>query len=226
MGELVAAAHFWAMGSCKYCKVTKAEQQQTKQLCLGNIAFIQGDNILDHSSAELNLVDCVSITFEQQKNDKKSDTVTHWRTADPIVCPIKLWTSIITQILSYNRTNKDSLVSFAQHRNKIISITSEMISNLIKDGVVAIGETKLGILHSKVGMHLIHSGATMAMYLVGVPIFSIMLTGCWSSLAFLKYIRKQAQKFSHGISLKMIEIQSFKHINGAFPYLICVCDSQ
>jgi hypothetical protein len=40
-----------------------------------------------------------------------------------------------------------------------------------------------------------------------------MLIGHWSSLAFLKYIRKQVQEFSHGIFSKMIEVQSFKHIN-------------
>ncbi len=88
-----------------------------------------------------------------------------------------------------------------------------MISNLLKDGVNAIGETKLGIQHSEVGTHSIRSGVTMAMYLAGVPIFLIMLIGCWSSLAFLKYIRKQVQKFSHGISSKMIKVKSFKHIN-------------
>jgi hypothetical protein len=88
-----------------------------------------------------------------------------------------------------------------------------MISNLIKDGVVAIGETKLGILCSEGGTHSIRSRAAMTMYLVGVPIFSIMLVGHWSSTAFLKYIRKQAQEFSHGISSKMIEVQSFKPIN-------------
>jgi hypothetical protein len=78
--------------------------------------------------------------------------------------PVKLWASIITQILTYKETNTDSLVSSALHRNKIISITSEMISNLIKDGVVAIGETKLGILCSEVGAHLICSGAVMAIF--------------------------------------------------------------
>jgi hypothetical protein len=88
-----------------------------------------------------------------------------------------------------------------------------MISNLIKDRVVAIGETKLGILCSEVGTHSIRSGTAMAMYLAQVPIFSIMLIGHWSSLAFLKYIRKQVQEFSHSISSKMIEIQSFKHVN-------------
>ncbi len=32
--KLAAAAHFWAMRSCEYSKVLRAEKQQTKQLCL------------------------------------------------------------------------------------------------------------------------------------------------------------------------------------------------
>jgi hypothetical protein len=96
---------------------------------------------------------------------------------DPIMWPIKLWASIITRILSYKGTAKISPVSLAIHRNKLISIMSEMISNLIKDGIVPIGKTKLGILCSKVRTHSIRCRSAMAMYLVGVPIFSIMLIG-------------------------------------------------
>eukprot|EP00978_Attheya_sp_CCMP212_P014459 scaffold36887_cov24-Attheya_sp.AAC.1 len=44
----------------------------------------------------------------------------------------------------------------------------------------------------------------MAMYLAGVPVFTIMLIGRWSSDAFLRYIRRQAQEFSSGVSSKMI----------------------
>jgi hypothetical protein len=55
----------------------------------------------------------------------------------------------------------------------------------------------------------------MAMYLAGTPVFSIVLVGCWSSTAFLKYIRKQMQEFLHGISSKMIEIQSFRHVQNS-----------
>ena len=48
----------------------------------------------------------------------------------------------------------------------------------------------------------------MAMYLAGVPVFSIMLIGRWSSTAFLKYIRKQAEEFLQGISSKMLSNMS------------------
>ncbi len=139
--------------------------------------------------------------------------MTQWKTSDPVMCPVKLWAFIVERILTYKGTNKDSPISLALHRNSTISITSEMVANLLNDGIIAIGEMKLGIHHSEVGTHSIRSGAAMAMYLAGVPIFSIMLIGQWLSLAFLKYIRKQVQEFSFGISLKMIQVQSFKHIN-------------
>jgi hypothetical protein len=70
--------------------VSRVEQHQTKQFCLRNIVFIKGGNILNHTSAELNLADYVSIIFKRQKNDRKSDTVTQWKTSDPVLCPVKL----------------------------------------------------------------------------------------------------------------------------------------
>ena len=115
MGNLVAAAHFWAMRSCEYLKVPKPDQQQTKQLCIRNIAFIRYGKIIDHSSPNLHLADCVSVTFERQKNDRKSDTVTQWKMLDPVLCPVKIWASIVTRILSYDGTNQNS-------RNPLYSI--------------------------------------------------------------------------------------------------------
>jgi hypothetical protein len=153
MGGLTAAAHFWAMRSCKYLKVTKTEQRQMKQLCLCNIAFIKNGKNLDRSSTKLHLADCISVTFERQKNNRKSDTLTQWRTKDPILCPVKIWASIVTRILLYEGTNKNSPIYLVLHRKKLISVTSEMITNLIRDGVVAIGETKLGIERWEIGTH-------------------------------------------------------------------------
>eukprot|EP00978_Attheya_sp_CCMP212_P021308 scaffold62029_cov65-Attheya_sp.AAC.1 len=43
-----------------------------------------------------------------------------------------------------------------------------------------------------IGTHSIRSAAAMAMYLAGVPVFTIMLIGRWSRDAFLHYIRRQS----------------------------------
>ena len=89
------------------------------------------------------------------ENDRKSDTVTQWKTPDPVLCPVKIWASIVTRILSYKGTNQNSPVSLVLHRKKLISITSDMIINLLRDGVVGIRKTKLGIERWEVGTHSI-----------------------------------------------------------------------
>jgi hypothetical protein len=187
------------MSSCKYAKVPKAEQRQMKQLCIRNIAFIKDGESVDNKSLSLYLADCVSVTFKQQKNDRKADTVTQWRTSDELLCPVKIWASLIRRINSYKGASKNSPVLLVQYNDKIINITGEMIADVCRDGVVSIGETKQGIRRSEIGTRSIRSGAAMAMYLARVPVFSIMLIGRWSSTAFLKYIRKQVQEFSQGI---------------------------
>jgi hypothetical protein len=125
---------------------------------------------------------------------------------------VNIWALLIKRILSYKGTNENSPFSLAKHSNKIINVTGKMIADLCSDGVVTIGETKLGILQSEIGTKSICSGAAMAMYLSGVPVFSIMLIRRWSSTAFLKYIWKQVQEFSRWISSKMIEVRTFKHV--------------
>jgi len=54
----------------------------------------------------------------------------------------------------------------------------------------------------------------MAMYLAGVPVFTIMLIGRWSSDAFLQYICQQVQEFSSGVAARMIVSKDFFTIPG------------
>ena len=49
----------------------------------------------------------------------------------------------------------------------------------------------------------------MWMHLAGVPSYSIMMIGRWSSDAFLLYIRRAVQEFSGGISQKMLNRETF-----------------
>jgi hypothetical protein len=53
----------------------------------------------------------------------------------------------------------------------------------------------------------------MAMYLNGVPVYTIMLLGRWSSDAFLRYSRKQVESFGSGVLSKMIVTSRFLHVS-------------
>ncbi|KAL7526419.1 hypothetical protein ACHAXR_001475 [Thalassiosira sp. AJA248-18] len=52
----------------------------------------------------------------------------------------------------------------------------------------------------------------MAIYLGECPVFTITMIGRWSSDVFLRYIRKQAEQFSHNVTRKMIKFQFYRHV--------------
>jgi len=74
----------------------------------------------------------------------------------------------------------------------------------IRIAAASLGRDELGFSPNELGPHSARSGMAMAMYLAGVPVFTIMLLGHWSSNAFLCYIRRQVQEFSEGVSQKLI----------------------
>jgi hypothetical protein len=76
-------------------------------------------------------------------------------------------------------------------------MTSKEITEALRDGLSVFGPEKLRIQLHKIRTHSIRSGAAMAMYLGGVPVFAIQIIGCWSSDAFMKYIRKQIDEFTN-----------------------------
>jgi len=73
----------------------------------------------------------------------------------------------------------------------------------------AVGPDTLSFTAKEIGLHSARSGAAMAMYLVHIPVFTIMLLGRWSIDAFLRYIRKQVKELSNGVSSKMINKETF-----------------
>jgi hypothetical protein len=96
--------------------------------------------------------------------------------------------------------------------DQIKHITSTQIRNALRDAVKAIREDTLHILVDAIGTHSIHSGAAMAIFLSGCPVFRIMMTSCWSSDAFLRYIRKQVKEFNHDVLQKMLTHMFHRHI--------------
>jgi hypothetical protein len=76
---------------------------------------------------------------------------------------------------------------------RITHVTGKQVANVLKDTVKAIGEDVLNINADEIGTHSLLSGAAMAMFLAELPVYLIMLMGCWSSDAFLRYICKQVE---------------------------------
>lgn len=212
ISQLGVGAFFFACRSCEYLKVPQSEQRRTDILRVRNIKFLLDGVILKHSDPRLEFADSVSITFEWQKNDLRFDTVTQFATGDFLLCPVRAWAAIVRRILGYPGADENTPVSAVWRYDRIEHITSAMMVESLRDAVKAIGEDKLGFKAEEIGTHSIRSGAVMAMSLGECLVYLIMMIGRWSSDAFLRYIRKQVEQFSHNVSHRMLRFRFFRHV--------------
>ena len=208
--QLIIGAFFFACRSCEYLKVSRPGQ--TKQLRIRNLQFARNGTVIPNTSPNLNEADCVSITFEMQKNDMKHETVTQWATNDLVMCPVRAWAAIVSRILKYKGATEETHVSAVWRKKKIEYIDATTVISALQVAVKAYGESALGIEAHEIGTHSLRSGAAMAMYLGGCPVYSIMLIGRWRSTAFLQYIRKQIAEFTFDVSQKMLTVPIFRHV--------------
>jgi hypothetical protein len=189
--------------------VPKREERCTKLLCLQNIRFFKDGHLILEPSANLESADSIAITFKMQKNDSKFDTVIHGWTDDPFLCPVLKWAQLVNRILSYPNTTCNTPVCAVWCHGRLDKIASTQVLSALRAESKAVGSTRLGFKPSKMGMHPLCSGAAMEMYLAGVPVYTIMLIGRWSSNAFLCYIRKQVEQFLQHVGKQMLTFWSF-----------------
>ena len=131
------------------------------------------------------------------------------RSGDVTLCPFQSWASIAHRILAYPGTNTITTVNTVFLNGKLKTITSSIVRKKLWSAAKLVGEDHLGFHPNDIGTHSIRSVATMSMYLDGVPTFTIILIGRWSSDAFLQYIRKQFEQFTHNVSRCMLFHDSY-----------------
>ena len=205
IADLINGAFFFACRSCEYSKVSGT--RKTKLITIRHIRFRQGNRLLKHRSL-FHKADSVSITFVNQKNEMCYETVTQHKNSQQLQNPALLLARIVNRVLDISRTTIDSPINtfYNPITKRTEYITSHQVLTSLRWAAGELGFDRLGFHPNDIGCHSIRSGAAMAMYLSPkrIQTYTIMLQGRWCSDAFLRYIRKQVQEFSQGVSEAMI----------------------
>jgi hypothetical protein len=109
----------------------------------------------------------------------------------------------------------DSVYKFRQDNGTFTDLNSRTALVLLRNFLREADSESLNIKAEDCGLHSLRSSAAMAMYLNGIPVYTIMLLGRWSSDAFLRYIRKQVTEFSRGVARRMIQRPVYYHVSHA-----------
>ena len=189
-GQLAVGDFFFACRSCNHLKVSQVEKRRTDVLSLGCIRFFKDGRKLHHNDPYLEYADCVSITFEWQRKDKRNDTITQLASEHISLYPQRQWEALAKRIRSYPEAIDDTPVSAVWRNNRMEHITSVKMTAALRDATIAIGGEMLGFKSVQVGCHFIRSGSTMAIYLGEYPVYTPMMIRRWSSDAFLRHTRK------------------------------------
>ena len=209
---LCTGAMFFCMRSCEYSKVPSPEDRKTKLLCVRNIRFFHNQKLLDHQADKMEQATLISITFEDQKNRERNQTINLHRSKDPLLCPVRAWSATIRRIWSYKGSSRDSPVNSFMIKGKNYRITNNNITKALRSAVDQMTNFDLGFDSKEVGTHSIRSGGAMALCLAKTDVYMVMIIGRWKSDSFMKYIRKQIEQFSAGLTDKMIEAEHFNHV--------------
>ncbi len=171
-------------------------------------------------SDSLELADSVEVTFKVQKNDMKQDTVIHGQNNSVTLCPVVQWAHLVNRIWAYPCTTVDTPVCTIWCNGQLEQISSQHTMAVLRAACASVGSAKLGFEPSEVGTHSLRSGAAMETYLAGVPGYTIMLIGRWSSDVFLRCIWKQVEQFLKNVSKEMIQFCSFWAVPDIVPHVI------
>ena len=85
------------MCSCEYLDVG-SQDRKTRPIRAKDIVFRDGARVIPHHSTRLHQAQSVSVTFGDQKSEKKDKTVTQDRTDNPELDPIDLWADLIKRL--------------------------------------------------------------------------------------------------------------------------------
>ena len=212
IAQICIGAMFFCMRSCKYLKVSNPEDRKTKLLCLRNFRFFLDKKLLDHREERIENATLVCITFEDQKNREKNDSISLHRSNDKTLCPVRAWASIVRRIWNYEGATRDSPVNSFILNKKQHRISAANVTKALRTAVRQMKSFDLGFEAEEVGTHSIRSGGAMALCLAKTDVYMVMMIGHWKSDSFMKYIRKQIRQFSAGLTEKMLEAEHFNHV--------------
>jgi hypothetical protein len=176
------------------------------------MVFRKDGRILPHSSPRLHLADTIAITFKYQKRDERNNTVTQC-TGNSTYGLVVVNAAVVRPLEAMDASESDFINKFKGDDGRTRDFDSATALRMLRGFISSVDFKGLGLDPKRIGIHSLCSSAAMAMYLNGVPVYTIMLLGRWSSDAFLRYIRKQVESFGSGVSSKMIVTSCFLHVS-------------
>ena len=208
--DMAWIAFFYLLRPGEYCKSPENTPLALKDVSC-SIGFRKLD-ILHCPHQELDRATQSSLTFDDQKNRERGETVAHTRSGHTIACP----TRALVRRIKYLRlagAGPDTYLCAVRPGLRWISVTSKSVSSLLKTSAAALPNLNYG--PADVEARSLRAGGAMALLCGKVDRDTIRLVGRWKSDAMFRYLHAQALPLIRDLASTMLQHGSFYLAPGA-----------
>ncbi|KAI2502318.1 hypothetical protein MHU86_12122 [Fragilaria crotonensis] len=180
------------------------------RLC--DVQFWIGSRALAHATcpdADLLASTFVALTFTQQKNGVRNETIGHGRSGHPHLCPVLALASRVIALRACGAAPDTTLNAFRPRPDAPFHfVTATSLTSRIRAALILHPDPAYTL--PDVSVRSTRAGGAMALLCAGVDSDRIRLVGRWRSDEMYRYLHVQAQPVMTGLSAAMLHGGTFR----------------
>ena len=151
-----------------------------------------------------------TLTFTNQKNGVRGETLGHGRSGHPFLCPVLSILRRLLHLRAAGATPATPLNAYSSGAGCWTYVLPAAITSLLRTSVTLLGPAALGFATADISARATRAGGAMAMLCGGVDSDRIRLIGRWRSDEMYRYLHVQAQPVMAGVAPAMLRGGDFR----------------
>ena len=209
--DMIWIAYFFLLRPGEYVKA-----HDNSPLCLKDVTFMIRSTRINHMSchvSELDHVTHASLTFDDQKNRERGETIGHRLSGDAVACPVRALARRAYYLRRNNATPDTPLCTYYSVAGRALNLDNKYLADILKAAAVTLPD--LNYLPTDIVPRSLRSGGAMALLCGRVDTKIIQLVGRWKSDAIFRYLHAQALPLITDLSRTMLRSGAFQLLPGS-----------
>lgn len=162
------------------------------------------------SAPDLLAATFATLTFTNQKNGVRGETLGHGRSGHPTLCPVACLVQRLLHLRAVGALPHTPLNAYSPRPGAWAYVLPSAITSLLRSAVAILGPASLGFAATDISARSTRAGGAMAMLCGGVDADRIRLIGRWRSDEMYRYLHVQAQPVMAGVASAMLRGGDFR----------------
>jgi hypothetical protein len=217
--DMCVTGYFFLLRPGEYAK-PQDKNSKTKPFRLEHVYFLHEHTptIVHPSRLSCNdsTVHFCGLRFDDQKNAAKGDVVTHERTTDKPICPVRSLQRIALDIITHHGSAATPLYCYYEDQGKksgrFLPLTSAQLTAALRLAAKNV-EHITGIPPSKITVRSLRAGGATALLCAKIDKDVVKLLFRWRSDAIDDYLRTSTHTLTRGFSNKMLDHGNYKFMS-------------